>query len=80
MWLTFEKFVFDEAISTRPALLLAVLLVVIGAQFFGLGLLGEFQAHRSNGPTNASRLPLSATIGVSTRPALKPDHATGSAV
>ncbi len=80
MWLTFEKFVLDEAIGTRPALLLAVLLVVIGAQFFGLGLLGEFQAHRSNGPTAASRLPLSATIGVGSRPALTAEPPTGDAV
>jgi hypothetical protein len=31
-------------------LMLAVLLVVLGAQFFGLGLLGEFLAHGNNGP------------------------------
>lgn len=72
LWLTFEKFILDEAIGTRPALLLSVLLVVIGAQFFGLGLLGEFQAHRSNGPATPGRLPLSATIGVGTRPSLDP--------
>lgn len=77
LWLTFEKLVLDEAIGTRPALLLAVLLVVIGAQFFGLGLLGEFQAHRSNGPNAPSRLPLSATIGVGDRPALGSGSAAG---
>jgi glycosyltransferase involved in cell wall biosynthesis len=70
LWLTFEKFALDQAIGTRPALLLAVLLVVIGAQFFGLGLLGEYQAHRSNAPVAAQRLPLSATVGIATRPRL----------
>ncbi len=70
LWLTFERVVLDHPIGTRPALLLAVLLVVIGAQFFGLGLLGEFQAHRSNAPTIAQRLPLSATVGIATRPDL----------
>ena len=70
LWLTFEKLVLDQQIGTRPALLLAVLLVVIGAQFFGLGLLGEFQAHRSNAPTPAQRMPLGATIGISSRPNL----------
>jgi glycosyltransferase involved in cell wall biosynthesis len=77
MWLTFEKFAFDESIGTRPALLLAVLLVVIGAQFFGLGLLGEYQAHRSNEPSAPQRLPLSATIGVRTRPVLALDNDPG---
>ena len=46
--LTFERLVRDEQIGTRPLLMLSVLLVVIGAQFFGLGLLGEFLAHGSN--------------------------------
>lgn len=70
LWLTFDKLVLDNPIGTRPALLLAVLLVVIGAQFFGLGLLGEFQAHRSNEPAPTQRLPLSATVGFATRPEL----------
>jgi glycosyltransferase involved in cell wall biosynthesis len=48
LWLTFERFVNDERIGTRPLLMLAVLLVVIGAQFFALGLLGEFLAHGQN--------------------------------
>lgn len=71
LWLTFDKVVLDHPIGTRPALLLAVLLVVIGAQFFGLGLLGELQAHRSNAPTFAQRLPLSATVGIARRPELQ---------
>ncbi|MBA2467877.1 MAG: glycosyltransferase family 2 protein [Chloroflexia bacterium] len=70
LMLSFERIVLDHSIGTRPALLLAVLLVVIGAQFFGLGLLGEFQAHRSNAPVAAQRLPLSATVGLATRPDL----------
>ncbi len=67
LWLSFERIVLDHSIGTRPALLLSVLLVVIGAQFFGLGLLGEFQAHRSNAPMTAQRLPLSATVGLAPR-------------
>lgn len=50
LFLTYERIVQDNQIGTRPLLMLAVLLVVIGAQFFGLGLLGEFLAHGSNGP------------------------------
>lgn len=48
--LTIERLFFDNQIGTRPLLTLCVLLVVIGAQFFGLGLLGEFLAHNSNEP------------------------------
>jgi glycosyltransferase involved in cell wall biosynthesis len=68
LWLTAEKVLFNEAIGTRPLLLLAVLLVVIGTQFFGLGLLGEYQTHRSHEPTTRAALPLSATSGMQTRP------------
>lgn len=50
--LTAEKFLAGAAIGNRPLLLLAVLLVVIGAQFFGLGLLGELLAHGANATPN----------------------------
>jgi len=50
LYLTFERVVQHQQIGTRPLLMLSVLLVVLGAQFFGLGLLGEFLAHRSNRP------------------------------
>ena len=70
LWLTFDKLVLGHPIGTRPALLLAVFLVVIGAQFFGLGLLGEYQTHRSNEPNQPQRLPLRATVGVASRPAM----------
>jgi glycosyltransferase involved in cell wall biosynthesis len=46
--LTYDRLVLDLQIGTRPLLLLAVLLVVVGTQFFALGLLGEFLAHGSN--------------------------------
>jgi len=70
LWMTIERLVFDHAIGTRPALLLAVLLVVIGTQFFGLGLLGEFQAHGSNAPRMAQQTSLRETSGLSNRPQL----------
>lgn len=73
LWLTVERVVFDSTIGTRPALLLAVLLVVIGTQFFGLGLLGEFQAHGSNAPRTSQQTSLRETIGLSGRPHLVSD-------
>ncbi len=50
LYLSAVKLVAGETIGGRPLLLLAVLLLVVGAQFFGLGLLGEFLAHGSNAP------------------------------
>jgi glycosyltransferase involved in cell wall biosynthesis len=45
LWLTGEKFFGGASIGNRPLLLLSVLLIVVGVQFFGLGLLGELLAH-----------------------------------
>ena len=50
--LVFEKVVLGYELSNRPALLLAVLLVVVGVQFVSIGLLGEMLArtyHESQG-------------------------------
>ncbi|HZY60132.1 MAG TPA: glycosyltransferase family 2 protein [Candidatus Binataceae bacterium] len=44
MMLVFEKIVLGYRLAARPALLLAVLLVVVGVQFVSLGLLGEMLA------------------------------------
>jgi len=70
LWLSFEKFALGHAIGTRPLLLLSVLLIVIGTQFFGLGLLGEYQSYGSNAPQPDRPMPLSRTIGLAQRPDL----------
>ena len=44
LYLSFDRLVLGHAIGTRPLLMLAVLLMILGAQFFGLGLLGEYLA------------------------------------
>jgi glycosyltransferase involved in cell wall biosynthesis len=44
MMLVFEKIALGRELANRPALLLAVLLVVVGVQFISLGLLGEMIA------------------------------------
>lgn len=43
-WLSFEKLALAIPLANRPALLLAVLLIVIGVQFVSMGLLAELQA------------------------------------
>ena len=40
-WLSFEKIVLGHPLRDRPALMLAVLLVMVGVQFVSLGLVGE---------------------------------------
>ena len=40
-YLVFQRLFMDVALADRPALLLAALLVVIGAQIFSMGLIGE---------------------------------------
>lgn len=52
-----------EAIGSRPMLLLGILLILVGAQSFSLGLIGEFltfQYHRKHEP---ERLPIREVIG-----------------
>lgn len=41
LWLVLQRLAFGVALADRPALLLSTLLVVLGAQVFALGLLGE---------------------------------------
>jgi glycosyltransferase involved in cell wall biosynthesis len=66
LWLTAEKVLTGASIGSRPLLLLAVLLVVVGVQFFGLGLLGELLVHGSQARDSAGRImPVRATAGLS---------------
>ncbi|MDQ3167306.1 MAG: glycosyltransferase family 2 protein [Chloroflexota bacterium] len=67
LYLSAEKVIFGTTIGQRPLLLLAVLLVVIGAQFFGLGLIGELLAHGSNAPRTELRAPVRDTLGLDER-------------
>lgn len=41
LYLSFEKIVLGKAIASRPLLLLGVLLIIVGLQLIGMGLLGE---------------------------------------
>jgi glycosyltransferase involved in cell wall biosynthesis len=79
LWLTFEKFALGHPIGARPLLMLSVLLIVIGTQFFGLGLLGEYQSFGSNAPHPDRPIPLRATVGLANRPVLEPADRAGGA-
>lgn len=41
LYLTFDKIFFGKDIGGRPLLLLGVLMIIVGVQFIGMGLLGE---------------------------------------
>jgi glycosyltransferase involved in cell wall biosynthesis len=71
--LTVDKLVLHHPIGTRPLLTLCVLLIVIGTQFFGLGLLGEFLAHGSNPPRPEPRHVIRESLGLASAGA--PDNA-----
>jgi glycosyltransferase involved in cell wall biosynthesis len=66
LWLTGEKVLAGASIGNRPLLLLAVLLVLVGVQFFGLGLLGELLVHGSQAQDRSRRVgPIRETVGLS---------------
>jgi glycosyltransferase involved in cell wall biosynthesis len=52
-----------EAIGTRPLLLLGVLLILVGAQSFSIGLIGEFMAFQYQRKDTRETLPVRETIG-----------------
>ncbi|HET9659754.1 MAG TPA: glycosyltransferase family 2 protein [Thermomicrobiales bacterium] len=62
--LSWDRLVNDETIGTRPLLLLAVLLIVVGVQFFGLGLLGEFLVQESHRPKTEPARFLRRALGI----------------
>jgi glycosyltransferase involved in cell wall biosynthesis len=64
VYLSFERLVMDDQIGTRPLLSLTVLLLVMGTQFFGLGLLGEYLAADNQSDRGANLGSVRDTIGV----------------
>jgi hypothetical protein len=65
IWLTAEKVLTGAAIGNRPLLLLAILLVLVGVQFFGLGLLGELLVHGEHSHhSTARRAPIREAVGM----------------
>ena len=65
LWLTAEKVLTGASIGNRPLLLLSVLLVVVGVQFFGLGLLGELLVHAQTRDGRSQPMPVQETVGLS---------------
>lgn len=62
--LSWDRLANDATIGTRPLLLLSVLLIVVGVQFFGLGLLGEFLVQESHRPKPEPARFLRRTLGI----------------
>jgi len=47
-FLTYEKIFYHIGIGNRPLLFLGILLIIVGVQFFAIGLLGEILVHNSH--------------------------------
>lgn len=47
-WLAVEKLFYGYSLSNRPLLFLGILLIIVGVQFFAIGLLGEILVHNFN--------------------------------
>lgn len=45
LWLTYEKIFLGKGINNRPIFFLGILLIIVGIQFFAIGLLGELFVH-----------------------------------
>jgi glycosyltransferase involved in cell wall biosynthesis len=48
IFLTYEKIFYHIGIGNRPLLFLGILLIIVGVQFFAIGLLGEILVHNSH--------------------------------
>jgi glycosyltransferase involved in cell wall biosynthesis len=48
LWLTVEKFLFNVGINNRPIFFLGILLIIVGVQFFAIGLIGELIVHNTH--------------------------------
>jgi len=47
LWLSYEKIFLDKSLGNRPILFLGILLIIVGVQFFAVGLLGEIIVHNT---------------------------------
>lgn len=47
-WLTVEKILFNIGINNRPIFFLGILLIIVGVQFFAIGLIGELIVHNTH--------------------------------
>lgn len=45
LYLTYEKFFLGRGINNRPVFFLGILLIIVGIQFFAIGLIGELIVH-----------------------------------
>lgn len=47
LWLTYEKLFYSIGINNRPIFFLGILLIIVGVQFFAIGLIGELIVHNT---------------------------------
>ncbi|MBN1949126.1 MAG: glycosyltransferase [Candidatus Cloacimonetes bacterium] len=64
LYLTVMKFLFDQPLANRPLLFLAVLLIMVGLQFFSIGLLGELIVSRTRDRMSKRAISISHKINI----------------
>jgi hypothetical protein len=47
IYLSIEKIFYHIGINNRPVFFLGILLIIVGVQFFAIGLLGEMMVHNT---------------------------------
>jgi len=52
LYVTLDKILYAKPVSNRPILFLGILLIILGAQLFSTGLLGEMLSTSSSGSGN----------------------------
>jgi glycosyltransferase involved in cell wall biosynthesis len=62
-WLVFERMFLGVALGNRPLLLLSVLLLLVGVQFIGLGLLAELQVRTYHEAQDKPVFAIRETVG-----------------
>lgn len=77
LWLTFLKLVYGMALSERPLLLLAILLIMIGVQFIMMGLLGELVVRTYHESQNKPIYTVREELGTIDKEPTKPYHKRG---
>lgn len=66
LWLVFERFFAGVALGNRPLLMVALLLVLVGVQFIGLGLLAELQVRTYHEAQDKPVFAVRETVGFPT--------------
>ncbi len=64
VYLTMSKYFFAQNLSNRPLLFLSILLIMVGLQFFSIGLLGELVVNQTRKQNRGSLISIESEINL----------------